>query len=285
MIPAAFEYRSPSTLDEALRILGEQGDEAKLLAGGHSLLPLMKLRLAAPSVLIDLGGIAGLNYIREDDGYLAIGCMTRYVDLEDSDVVRRVVPLLAQSAGMIGDMQVRNRGTIGGAVAHADPAGDMPTVVSALRGSIVAAGPTGQRTIDADEFFQDIFTTSLLPDEIVTEIRIPVATGALQNYQKFRRRQIDWAIVGAAVSMTRQDGSISSASVVLTNVGPRPMRATEVEAALSGQPANEQTVHQAAELSDQGLEPSGELGGSTEYKKHIARVITERALSEALGLT
>lgn len=283
MIPAAFEYRGPSTLEEAIYMLHEEGHDAKILAGGHSLLPLMKLRLAFPRVLIDLSGITALSYIREEDGQLAIGAMTPYVDIEDSDVVRRTVPLLAQAAGMVGDMQVRNRGTLGGALAHADPAGDMPAVVTALRGTIVALGPNGERAIDAEEFFQDIFTTALETDEILTEIRIPVAGAAAQDYQKFRRRKIDWAIVGAAVSVQQNNGGISDASVVLTNVGPRPMRATSVEQALVGRPASEDTVRQAAELSDQGLEPSDELGGSGDYKKHLAKVMTERALSAALG--
>lgn len=285
MIPAAFEYRGPHTLEEAIDLLRQEGDDAKLLAGGHSLLPLMKLRLASPGVLIDLGGIDGLNYIRDQGGQLAIGAMTPYVDVENSEVVQRAVPLLAQAAGMIGDMQVRNRGTLGGAVAHADPAGDMPTVVTALRGTMVAVGPDGERTIEAEEFFQDIFTTALQPDEILTEIRIPTSAGVAQNYQKFRRRKIDWAIVGSAVSLERNDGSISGASVVLTNVGARPMRAGAVEQALTGQPATADTVRQAAQLSDQGLEPGGELGGSPDYKKHLAKVMTERALLEALRLT
>ncbi len=284
MIPAAFEYRGPTTLQEAIDVLRQEGDDAKLLAGGHSLLPLMKLRLASPGVLVDLGGIDGLNYIHEDNGHLAIGAMTPYATLEDSEVVRRTVPLLSQTAGMIGDMQVRNRGTLGGALAHADPAGDMPAVVTALGGVMVAVGPNGERTIGSQEFFQDIFTTALAPDEILTEIRIPVANGVAQNYQKFRRRKIDWAIVGAAVSVERNDGTIGKASVVLTNVGPRPMRATAVEQALTGRPANRETVHEAAELGDEGLEPSGELNGSPEYKKHLARVLIERGLSEALGL-
>lgn len=284
MIPVAFEYKAPSTLDDALALLAEHGEDAKILAGGHSLLPLMKLRLAAPAMLIDLGSISSLNYIRDEGDHLSIGSMTPYVALEDSELIRREAPLLAQATGMVGDMQVRNRGTLGGAVAHADPAGDMPTVVSALGGTMVAVGPNGERTLNADEFFQDIFTSALEPDEILTEIRIPKGAGAAQNYQKFRRRQIDWAIVGAAVSLERNNGSIGRASVVLTNVGPRPMRASAAEQALSGQPATEETIQRAAELGDQGLTPTAELGGSAEYKKHLAQVLTRRALMAALGL-
>jgi carbon-monoxide dehydrogenase medium subunit len=286
MIPAAFDYAAPTSLDEAISLLRQHGDEAKVLAGGHSLLPLMKLRLAAPAVLVDLARIPGLNYIREDAGTIAIGAMTPYVALEDSDVLRRRLPLLAQAASMVGDAQVRNRGTLGGAVAHADPAGDMPTVVTALGGTIIARGPNGERTIPAGEFFQDVFTSALSPEEIVTEIRIPASGGAQggQNYQKFRRRSIDWAIVGAAVDVTRSNGSIGRASVVLTNVGPTPMRASAVEQALAGQPASADAVRQAADQASQGLDPSSELYASKEYKLHLARVITRRALEAALGL-
>jgi len=284
MIPAAFDYAAPTSLDEAISLLQQHGDDAKIIAGGHSLLPLMKLRLAAPALLVDLARIPNLSYIREDGGTVAIGAMTPYVALEDSDMLRRRVPLLAEAAGMVGDQQVRNRGTLGGAVAHADPAGDMPTIVTALGGTIVARGPNGERTIPADEFFQDVFTSALSPEEIVTEIRIPATEGAGQNYQKFRRRSIDWAIVGAAVNVTRSNGSIGRASVVLTNVGPKPMRASAVEQALAGQTASSDAVRQAAEQADQGLDPSGELYASREYKLHLARVITRRALQAALGL-
>jgi aerobic carbon-monoxide dehydrogenase medium subunit len=284
MIPAAFDYAAPTSLDEAISLLQQHGDEAKVLAGGHSLLPLMKLRLAAPSLLVDIGRIGALNFIREDGNTIAIGALTPYVALEDSDLLRRRVPLLAQAAGMVGDQQVRNRGTLGGAVAHADPAGDMPAVVTALGGTIVAVGPNGERTIPAGEFFQDVFTSALSPEEIVTEIRISASESAGQNYQKFRRRSIDWAIVGAAVSVNRSNGSIGDASVVLTNVGPTPMRAAAVEQALTGQPATADAVRQAAEQASEGLDPSAELYASRDYKLHLARVITRRALEAALGL-
>jgi carbon-monoxide dehydrogenase medium subunit len=284
MIPASFEYAAPTSLDEAISLLRQHGDEAKVLAGGHSLLPLMKLRLAAPALLVDIGRIRGLNFIREDGNTIAIGALTPYVALEDSDLLRRRVPLLAQAAGMVGDQQVRNRGTLGGAVAHADPAGDMPSVVTALGGTIVARGPNGERTIPAGEFFQDVFTSALSPEEIVTEVRIPATDSAGQNYQKFRRRSIDWAIVGAAVSVNRSNGSIGDASVVLTNVGPTPMRAAAVEQALAGQPASADAVRQAAEQASEGLDPSAELYASRDYKLHLARVITRRALEAALGL-
>ncbi len=284
MIPAAFDYATPTSLDEAVSLLQQQGDDAKVLAGGHSLLPLMKLRLAAPALLIDLAQIPGLSYIRDEGDHVAIGAMTTYVDLEDSEVLQRRIPLLVEATGMIGDPQVRNRGTLGGAMAHADPAGDMPVVVSALGGSVIAHGPNGDRTIDVADFFQDIFTSALEPEEIITEVRVRAHDNPAQNYQKFRRRMIDWAIVGCAVNVVRSNGSIGSASIALTNVGPTPMRAAAAEQALQGQQATADTVRHAAELADQGLEPSADLNASTAYKKHLVKVMTRRALEAALGL-
>lgn len=284
MIPAAFDYATPTSLDEAVSLLRQHGDDAKILAGGHSLLPLMKLRLAAPALLIDLAQIPGLSYIRDQGDHVAIGAMTTYFDLEDSELLQRRIPLLVEATGMIGDPQVRNRGTLGGAMAHADPAGDMPVVVSALGGSVIAHGPNGDRTIDVADFFQDIFTSALEPEEIITEVRVRAHDNPAQNYQKFRRRMIDWAIVGCAVNVVRSNGSIRSASIALTNVGPTPMRAPAAEQALQGQQANADTVRQAAELAGQGLEPSADLNASTAYKKHLVKVMTKRALEAALGL-
>jgi len=284
MIPAAFDYAAPTSLDEAVSLLQQHGDDAKILAGGHSLLPLMKLRLAAPALLIDLAQIPGLSYIRDEGDHVAIGAMTTYFDLEDSELLQRRLPLLVEATGMIGDPQVRNRGTLGGAMAHADPAGDMPVVVSALGGSVIAHGPNGDRTIDVADFFQDIFTSALEPEEIITEVRVRAHDNPAQNYQKFRRRMIDWAIVGCAVNVVRSNGSIGSASIALTNVGPTPMRASAAEQALQGQQANADAVRQAAELADQGLEPSADLNASTQYKKHLVKVMTRRALEAALNL-
>jgi len=284
MIPAAFDYAAPTSLDEAVSLLQQHGDDAKILAGGHSLLPLMKLRLAAPALLIDLAQIPGLSYIRDQGDYVAIGAMTTYFDLEDSELLQHRIPLLVEATGMIGDPQVRNRGTLGGAMAHADPAGDMPVVVSALGGSVIAHGPNGDRTIDVADFFQDIFTSALEPEEIITEVRVRAHNNPAQNYQKFRRRMIDWAIVGCAVNVVRSNGSIGSASIALTNVGPTPMRASAAEQALQGQQANADAVRQAAELADQGLEPSADLNASTQYKKHLVKVMTRRALEAAVNL-
>jgi carbon-monoxide dehydrogenase medium subunit len=285
MIPADFEYRCPASLDEAVSLLGEYGEDAKILAGGHSLLPLMKLRLASPRLLIDLGSVQGMSYIRDAGDRIAVGAMTPYATLETSDLLGHRAPLLAQAAGMVGDQQVRNRGTLGGALAHADPAGDMPVIVTALGGTMRVRSSRGERTINAADFFTDIFTSALKPDEILWEISIPAHAAAAQDYQKFQRRAIDWAIVGAAVSVERTNGSIVSASVVLTNVGSKPARASAVEQALAGQPANADTVRTAAEQAAEGLSPSAELYASSEYKAHLARVLTRRALTTALSLS
>jgi aerobic carbon-monoxide dehydrogenase medium subunit len=284
MIPAAFDYQAPASLQEAISIL-EGNDEAKILAGGHSLLPLMKLRLSAPGLLVDLARVPNLSYIEDRGDHVAIGAMTPHVQLEGSDLLRQRAPLLAQTAGLVGDMQVRNRGTLGGSLAHADPAADLPSAVTALHGRLVAVGPNGERTITAEEFFQDIWTTALEPTEIVREIQIPHAgpsTG--QNYQKFRVRAADWAIVGAAVSVERQDGTIGDATVVLTNVGTTPVRARSVEDALRGGEASADAIRAASEHASDRLAPSPELKASPDYKRHLARVMTRRALEAALNL-
>lgn len=290
MIPAAFDYAAASSVDEAIGLLRQHGDDAKILAGGHSLLPLMKLRLAAPAILIDIGRIPDLSYIQDQGDYIAVGSMTTHYALETSSLLREHVPLLAGAAGMVGDMQVRNRGTIGGSLAHADSAGDLPTIVSALGGEIVARGPNGERTIAADDFFLDIWTSALEPDEVITEVRIPHGHGSWgdhpgQAYEKFRQRASDWAIVGVAVNIGRNNGTISRASVVLTNAGPTPMRARASEEALEGQPATQDTIATAAERAADGLNPSPELKASPDYKRHLARVLTRRALQTALGIS
>ena len=285
MIPAAFDYQAPSSLDDAIKILQENEDDAKILAGGHSLLPLMKLRLAAPGLLVDMSRIPDLAYIRDEGDHVAIGAMTSHHTLEFSDLLRQRIPMLASAASTIGDMQVRNRGTIGGSVAHADPSADLPTIVTALGGTIVARGPTGERTIAASDFFQDIWTTTLEPTEIITEVHIPYPRGqAAQAYEKFRVRAVDWALVGVAVDLTRNNGSIGNASVVLANVGTTPVRASGVEEALKGQSASPDAIKGAAQRASEGLNPSGELKASPEYKKHLARVLTERALARALEM-
>jgi aerobic carbon-monoxide dehydrogenase medium subunit len=283
VIPVPFEYLAPASVEEALSLLTEHGDEAKILAGGHSLLPLMKLRLAAPAVLVDLGTVDSLRYIREEDGQVSIGAMTTYAAVEHSETIRRAIPMLAQAVSLVGDMQVRNRGTLGGALAHADPAGDMPAVVSALGGSVLVRGPQGQREIDISDFFVDIFTSALEPDEILTEIRLRRQEGAAGSYVKFRRRQIDWAIVGAAVSLSIAGGKIGDARVALTNVGPTPVRATAVENALQGAPVDDARLEDVSQLASENIDPQPELNASSEYKRHLARVLTRRALQSSLA--
>lgn len=286
MIPAAFDYASPSSLDEVISLLRQYQDDAKVLAGGHSLLPLMKLRLAAPGMLVDLGRVPDLAYIRDRGDYVAIGAMTTLHSMESSDLLRQRLPLVADTAGLVGDMQVRNRGTIGGNLAHADPASDFPSVITALGGKIVARGPDRDRIIDAQDFFQDIWTSALQPSEVLTEIRVPYAQGEpAQAYEKFRQRSQDWAIVGVAVNITRSNGSVGNASVVLANVGTTPVRATAVEDALRGQEANAASVRVAAERASEGLNPSAELRADPDYKRHLARVLTRRALERALQLS
>lgn len=285
MIPPSFDYAAPHTLEEAIQLLQERGDDAKLLAGGHSLIPLMKLRLAAPAFLIDLGKIPDLRYITDAGAHLAIGAMTTQHMLETSGVLRQRLPMLPQAAAMVGDMQVRNRGTLGGTLAHADPASDLPTVIVALQGQIVARGPDGERVIAATDFFQDIWTSALDPTEIVTEIRIPFGDGQpCQAYDKFRQRASDWAIVATAVDVKRSDDRIDDVRIVLTNVAGTPFRAGAAEDALRGQRVSLEAVAAASEKASEGLDPSPEQKASPDYKRHLARVLCRRTLESVLQL-
>jgi aerobic carbon-monoxide dehydrogenase medium subunit len=275
MIPAAFDYQRASTVDEAVGLLGEHGDDAKLLAGGHSLLPLMRLRLAAPAVLIDIGRLGDLSFVRSDGGQVRIGALTRHHDLATSDVLREQVPMLAHIAGQIGDPQVRHRGTIGGSMAHGDPASDLPAALLALRGTLVARGPGGDREIPADEMFTGFLETALAPDEVLTEIRVPATGGAPWGFQKFVRRAQDWAIVGCAAVLG--DGTSDGPGVGLVNMGATPLRAPGVEEALrSGASPTE-----AAARADEGTEPPDDLNASAEYRRHLAQVLVRRALESA----
>ncbi len=267
MIPAAFEYARASSVDEASKLLKKYGEDAKVLAGGHSLIPLMRLRLAQPKALVDINGIKELDHIKADGAKLRIGALTRHVTIQQSPVVKEKLPLLAFVAGEIGDNQVRNMGTMGGVVAHADSAGDYPTIAVMLDAEVV----TNRRTIAAKDFFKDLFTTPLAEDEIVTEVVFPVANGP-HKYIKFRRRLFDWAIVGAAAQKMNGGWRIG-----LTNVGPTPVRAKAVEEALQKGAKPEE----AAEHASDGLNPSGDLRASPEYKKHLARVLTKRAIQQA----
>jgi carbon-monoxide dehydrogenase medium subunit len=271
MIPAPFDYVRASSADEAVALLAEHGDDAKLLAGGHSLLPLMKLRLAAPSVLIDVGGLGDLSYVRDDGDRLAIGALTRHRDVETSGLVRAEAPILAHVAGLVGDPQVRHRGTLGGSLAHGDAAADLPAVMLALGATFVVRGPGGQRDIPATGFFTGFLETALASDELIVEVRVPKVPGAGWSYQKFNRRAIDWAIVGVAAVRN------GTAAVALVNMGPTPLRATAVEQALlaGASPA------EAAAQADVGTEPPLDLNADPGYRRHLARVLVGRALDAA----
>jgi carbon-monoxide dehydrogenase medium subunit len=284
MIPPKFEYFAPTTLDEALSFLQQYGAEAKLLSGGQSLIPLMKLRLTTPTYLIDINRIPGLDHLQESNGFLSIGALTREADLEGSEFVRSKCPLVCDTATVIGDPLVRNLATIGGNLAHADPANDHPATMLALEAEIVATGPNGERTIPAAEFFTDFFTTALSPDEILTEIRIPVPpAGSGGAYVKLERKVGDFAIVGVAAQVTiNASGMCECAGIGLTNVAPTPLKVYSAEAFLQGKRLDQAGIEHAAELAAAASEPAADLRGSVEYKRDMVRVLTARALTEAL---
>ncbi|HLH68265.1 MAG TPA: xanthine dehydrogenase family protein subunit M [Candidatus Dormibacteraeota bacterium] len=274
MIPAPFEYARPQALEEAVSLLVHHGDEAKLLAGGHSLLPLMKLRVATPSLLIDIGRLSDLRYIRDGGDHVAIGALARHHDLETSALLEREAPLLRHAAGFVGDPQVRHRGTIGGCLAHADPAADLPAVVVALEAIVVAYGPRGERAIPARDFFRSMFGSALAPDEVLVEVRVPKVGDRRWAFQKFNRRSIDWAIVGVAA--VESDGGVN---IALVNMGPTPIRALETEAALR----RGASPSEASALADRGTEPLSDLNASAEYRRHLARVLVRRSLEQIRG--
>ena len=275
MIPAKFSYARAESVDDAVSLLAEHGDDAKLLAGGHSLLPLMKLRLATPSVLVDISGLRDASYIRDASDAIAIGGLTRHHDVENSELLMKDVPLLAAAAGHVGDPQVRHRGTLAGSLAHGDPASDLPAVVLALGGTIVARGPSGEREIPASDFFFGFLETALAPDEVITEVRVRKTDGAGWAFEKFNRRAQDWAIVGVAAVTGDNPG------VALVNMGSTPVRAAAVEQRLAGgsSPA------EAAEVADDGTDPPSDLNATPEFRRHLARVLTRRALERAAGGT
>jgi carbon-monoxide dehydrogenase medium subunit len=275
VIPAAFDYRRATSLDDALSMLADGGEDAKLLAGGHSLLPLMKLRLAAPGVLVDIGRLTELSYVRQDGDRIVVGALTRHRDLQTSEVLRAHAPLLSHVAGQVGDPQVRHRGTIGGSIAHGDPASDLPAACLALDATFVAVGPGGERRIGAAEFFQGFLETALHPDEVLTEISLPKATGAGWSFQKFNRRAQDWAIVGVAAVRDRTE--TGHTGIGLVNMGSTPLRATAAEQAVAG---GASAAEAAAHASD-GLDPPGDLNASPDYRRHLAEVLVRRALEEA----
>ena len=280
MIPAEFDYVAPDSLDEAIKMLADGGEDAKLLAGGHSLIPLMKLRLAAPSLLIDLRKVPGLHGVSRENGSWRIGAMTPHAELERSPELG----VVAQAAGTIADPQVRNRGTIGGSLAHGDPASDLPAVLLITEGAITVQGPNGQRTVAAADLFRDYMETAIAPDEVLTEIRMPAFDGWGFGYQKFNRRSEDWAMV-AVSAIVKQSGDVcEDVRVGLTNMSSVPLRAGAVEEALRGQPLNADTIAKAAEHAAQDTNPPADLNASSEYKQHLARVLCRRALESAAGL-
>jgi aerobic carbon-monoxide dehydrogenase medium subunit len=281
MIPAAFDYELAESVDQAIELLGQHGEDAKIIAGGHSLLPLMKLRLARPSVVIDIDRLSDLEYVRDAGDMVEIGALTRMCNLVDDPVLAEHNPLVAYAAGQVGDPQVRHRATIGGSIAHGDPASDPPVVMLTLDAEFVAKGPGGERTIAAGDFFTSLFETALQPNEVLTSIRVPKLAGAGWSYQKFHRRAIDWALVGVAAVVERSNGSISSARVGLTNMGLTPLRASGVEQALAD--ASGDGLAAAAEHAPEGTSPPSDTNGSAEYRRELSKVLVRRALEEALA--
>ncbi len=285
MIPASFEYFSPKTLSEAIALLQKHGSDAKILAGGQSLIPLMKLRLASPSRLIDLNRISELSYIRESDGFLTIGALTRESDLDSSELIRKKYPILADTAAVIGDPLVRNMATVGGNLAHADPANDHPATMLALGAEIVAAGPKGTRRIPLTEFFAGLFTTALRPDEILTEIRIPIpAPRSGGAYLKVERKVGDFAAAAVAVQITLSSGNTCQrVGIGLTNVGETPIKATRAEQILQGKAIDDKNIQEAARVAAEEAKPTEDLRGSVDYKRSLIRVLTARALRKAMA--
>ncbi len=280
MIPAEFDYTVPDTLDEAIKALSDGGEDAKLLAGGHSLIPLMKLRLAAPSLLVDLRKVQGLHGIQREDGTWRIGALTTHSALEHTPDLG----VVAQVAGTIADPQVRNRGTIGGSLAHGDPASDLPAVMLICDATVTLQGAGGQRTVAASDLFQNYMETAVEPAEVLTEVRMPAFDGWGYSYQKFNRRSEDWAMV-AVSAIVKQSGDVcEDVRVGLTNMSSVPLRAGAVEEALRGQPLNADTIAKAAEQAADGTDPPADLNASAEYKRHLARVLCRRALEQAAGL-
>ncbi|MFQ6173072.1 FAD binding domain-containing protein [Oryzobacter sp. R7] len=281
MIPAAFDYVAPTTVDEALAALAEGGDEAKVLAGGQSLLPILRMRLNAPETVVDLGRIEELRGIREDGDAVVIGAMTPYSEVVKDPTVRLHAALLAQAVEEVADPQIRHRGTVGGALVHADPAGDVGAPVLALDAELVIRGPGGERTVEAADFFRDLFETAVGEGELLTAIRIPKHTGWVSHYEKFVRVSHQWSIVAVAAALRVEGGTIAEARVGLTNMGSTPLRARSVEAALVGRSASD--LGDACDSAADGTNPPSDLNGDADYRRHLARVLTRRAVATALG--
>lgn len=284
MIPAAFDYVRPTSVTEAVAALGAAGEDGKILAGGQSLIPVLRLRLAYPTALIDVGRVAEMRGVRDDGDAITIGAMTTHDDVLRDPLVREHAPLIAQATQTVADPQVRHRGTFGGALAHADPAGDLGAVALALGCEFVAAGPSGERTIAASDFFADYLTTALTADEVLTHIRVPkLGAGWSSHYEKFNRVAQAWSIVGVAALIHRDNGTIAEARIGLTNMGSTPLRATATETALAGADVTTSAVGAAAEQAAEGTHPPSDLSGQSDYRAHLARVLTKRAVLTALG--
>lgn len=285
MIPADFDYVAPTSVEEAVRALGEAGEDAKVLAGGQSLIPVLRLRLSYPTVLVDLGRLDGLRGVRDGGDHLVIGAMTRHSDVVEDPLVRQHAALIAEATATVADPAVRHRGTFGGALAHADPAGDLAAVAVALDCELVAQGPAGTRSIAAGDFFRDYLETALSPDEILTEVRVPKLAGEWGvRYEKFHRVAQAWAIVGVAAAVRRENGAIAEARIGLTNMGTTPVRARAVEQALAGAAAEVDAIRSAAASADEGTNPPSDLNGRADYRRHLARVLTARAVARAAGV-
>jgi carbon-monoxide dehydrogenase medium subunit len=283
VIPAAFDYVAPSTVDEAVRALAAAGEDAKVLGGGQSLLPVLRMRLAEPTTLVDLGRIAELRGVREDGNALVIGAMTTHYDVQRDPLVHEHAALLAAATNTVADPQIRHRGTFGGSLAHADPAGDLLAPALALDAEFVVAGPGGRRTVAAADFFVDFFTTALAPDEILVEVRVPKYTGWGAHYEKFNRVAQAWSIVAVAAAVRVENGTFAEARVGLTNMGATPVRATAVERALVGRPATADAIRSAAAAAAEGTSPTTDANADADFRRHLATVLTSRAVLAAAG--
>ena len=285
MIPAAFSYVRPTTVDEALQAVASGGEDVKIMAGGQSLIPVMRLRLAAPETVVDLSRITELRGVRDDGDAIVVGAMTTHAEVVADPLVRQFAPLIAEATETVADRQVRHRGTFGGALAHADPAGDLPAVALALDAEFVVAGPGGRRTVPASEFFVDYLTTSLEEGEILVEVRVPELAGEWgMRYEKIQRVAQAWSIVAVAAAVRRENGHIAEARIGLTNMGPTPLRAGAAEAALAGAEASAEAIAAAAARAAEGTSPSSDLNAAADYRQHLARVLTKPAVSQAGGL-
>jgi carbon-monoxide dehydrogenase medium subunit len=283
VIPAQFEYIAPSTVDEALEALRRAGEDAKVLAGGQSLMPVLRMRMADPSTVVDLNRVPEMRGVREEGGQLVIGAMTTHHDVMRDPLVREHAELIALATRTVADPQVRHRGTFGGSLAHADPAGDLPAPALALDAEMVVAGRSGRRTVPAADFFVDYFTTALEPDELLVEVRLPKWTGWRAHYEKFNRVAQAWSMVGVAAAVRVDSGQIAEARVGLTNMGPTPVRASTVESALVGQPAGAEAIRRAAQHATDGTSAVSDGSADADYREHLAVVLTGRAVSAAVG--